>query len=627
MATELRRPEILWDSNSTKILVYILEAKGLRPTSKDGSANAVCKISVGSSSFKTKQVKKSINPVFEEFFLMEASENGVSLHIEISDFKQKQFLGQIVVSNVTGMEQEKVHCFTSHLCEKDNKKSTVRGEICFRILVSRTTEKRPTSSSHRQKNKFFYEHFQNEFRTGDLILFSGYGVLDSAVKLRENSPFSRAGMLVKLTNPYTEKIVYLLEVTRNVDGFLDAFREDNSSGVNLFRFEERIHQFHGTAIYWARLKDNMNARALTDVKRFILSHHKGTNLRNISTYLTASHREIITWLSETFKIGRSAAEVIDFFSCHFLLKALSTARLCDDVQLDDLTVSKLVYLPCYSKPVPLRLLDHVPTPPKLEELLQKKKEGSVSETAQNSGKKVGAQQGGDEIPSFYLFHKYVAELAQTQIAAFGGCEELLRSSNEESEWSSSQSFQLKGAKPKFQLGERRSSNLSTIVQTGTEGGPGVTVTGPSALGETMTSSPSGGPGGAGKHRLRVGACGSTGTLPSSSASSSSSTTPPSSAAPSSSTTFPSTSTSSPQLGNPASPRGLRPPSPSSFMMGQAFQLSNSKGAELVLPEGREKLMEIEPSFHDMELDELSMLEKSVLAEVDSMLSDLQLNFE
>ena len=37
---------------------------------KIGSANAVCKISVGSSSFKTKQVKKSINPVFEEFFLM-----------------------------------------------------------------------------------------------------------------------------------------------------------------------------------------------------------------------------------------------------------------------------------------------------------------------------------------------------------------------------------------------------------------------------------------------------------------------------------------------------------------------------------------------------------------------------
>ena len=72
---------------------------------------------------------------------------------------------------------------------------------------------------------YFPSPFPSSFSFNFLYRKSRYGVLDSAVKLRENSPFSRAGMLVKLTNPYTEKIeVYLLEVTRNVDGFLDAFR-------------------------------------------------------------------------------------------------------------------------------------------------------------------------------------------------------------------------------------------------------------------------------------------------------------------------------------------------------------------------------------------------------------------
>ena len=41
----------------------------------------------------------------------------------------------------------------------------------------------------------------------------------------ENAEYSRVGMLVKWTNPYTERIeVYLLELTRNVDRFMDAFR-------------------------------------------------------------------------------------------------------------------------------------------------------------------------------------------------------------------------------------------------------------------------------------------------------------------------------------------------------------------------------------------------------------------
>lgn len=56
------------------------------------------------------------------------------------------------------------------------------------------------------------------------------------MKLCTNSPVSHLGIIFKLPNKYTEKEeLYLLEITKNNDSFLDAFREVPHSGVCLFR--------------------------------------------------------------------------------------------------------------------------------------------------------------------------------------------------------------------------------------------------------------------------------------------------------------------------------------------------------------------------------------------------------
>jgi hypothetical protein len=62
-------------------------------------------------------------------------------------------------------------------------------------------------------------------------------------------------MVVKHPNKWTGKSkLFLLEITRNVGGFCDAFSEKIAPGINLFRFDERVHFVNAKTIYWVPLK-------------------------------------------------------------------------------------------------------------------------------------------------------------------------------------------------------------------------------------------------------------------------------------------------------------------------------------------------------------------------------------
>lgn len=45
-----------------------------------------------------------------------------------------------------------------------------------------------------------------------------------------------------------EPELYVLESTKNIDGFIDPFTEESDYGVNIFRLYERLHQFHGVSV-------------------------------------------------------------------------------------------------------------------------------------------------------------------------------------------------------------------------------------------------------------------------------------------------------------------------------------------------------------------------------------------
>jgi hypothetical protein len=89
------------------------------------------------------------------------------------------------------------------------------------------------------------------------LLYEGVGVLASITRLTSASPYSKVGVIFKIPNKWTSRDdLYVLELTRNVDNFLDAFLEIPHPGVCLFRLFERIHQFHGLRIWWASLKSD-----------------------------------------------------------------------------------------------------------------------------------------------------------------------------------------------------------------------------------------------------------------------------------------------------------------------------------------------------------------------------------
>jgi hypothetical protein len=99
----------------------------------------------------------------------------------------------------------------------------------------------------------------NRFDTGDLIVYNERGLMPSLTKLTSNSDYSRVGIVLKLANKWTqEQELYVAEVTRNIDKFQDAYRENASNGISLFRLFERLHGIYANAIWYAELKEKLS---------------------------------------------------------------------------------------------------------------------------------------------------------------------------------------------------------------------------------------------------------------------------------------------------------------------------------------------------------------------------------
>lgn len=64
--------------------------------------------------------------------------------------------------------------------------------------------------------KFCYKNFLSEMKSGDLIAYSGTGIISTTTKLKNDCEYSHLGLVVKLPNKWTqERELYVLEVGRN----------------------------------------------------------------------------------------------------------------------------------------------------------------------------------------------------------------------------------------------------------------------------------------------------------------------------------------------------------------------------------------------------------------------------
>lgn len=140
-------------------------------------------------------------------------------------------------------------------------------------------------------------------KTGDLILYSGTNMIHSMTKIENGSFFSSAGLVVELPNKWTSQLeLFVLEPSENRSGVFDPFAESTAPGLNLFKLEDRLYNFHGSAIWLVPLVKPLEEEHVDIIRRWALQAHcvqspVGSSTTNIKPFPApdAKNPEMISW--------------------------------------------------------------------------------------------------------------------------------------------------------------------------------------------------------------------------------------------------------------------------------------------------------------------------------------------
>lgn len=165
--------------------------------------------------------------------------------------------------------------------------------------------------------EFHYDGLKKKLKTGDLIVFHENGILGTFVNIATNTYFSRIGMVMKSRNKYTEKEkLYLVELTKNPQKFIDDFKDAPIEGLSIFRIWERIHGISGGAIWLVQLKDELDKDPKENMVDWIMSvHNNGFDINNFTPIQSLSKM-----------IGefgfKDTSNIYDLYSTSFFAQAL-----------------------------------------------------------------------------------------------------------------------------------------------------------------------------------------------------------------------------------------------------------------------------------------------------------------
>ncbi|XP_044436014.1 C2 and GRAM domain-containing protein At1g03370 isoform X1 [Triticum aestivum] len=138
-----------------KLLVRVLEARGLLPVHLNGSSDPFVKLQLGKRRAKTAVVKKSLTPAWDEEFSFLVGDVTEELSVSVLNedkYFTNDLLGKVKVPLSKVMEAEDFNLGTAwyQLQPKSKKsKKKERGEICLRISLS--TRSHVSEESHQQQ--------------------------------------------------------------------------------------------------------------------------------------------------------------------------------------------------------------------------------------------------------------------------------------------------------------------------------------------------------------------------------------------------------------------------------------------------------------------------------------------
>eukprot|EP01124_Arcella_intermedia_P026110 TRINITY_DN4832_c0_g1_i1.p1 TRINITY_DN4832_c0_g1~~TRINITY_DN4832_c0_g1_i1.p1 ORF type:complete len:459 (-),score=104.38 TRINITY_DN4832_c0_g1_i1:65-1369(-) len=336
----------LWNLSDERLIFYVVD--GSQFHTKYPAELKIYPTIEKKPVLKTKASKKMDNPVWEEYCYLDFIPESLtfeSLYGIVSYDKLKYLDEEHVVEEFLEFKPKK---------EKHAEKATGK----FRVRFYRSSH--PDLRYLRTANEtvhYYYSSWVSLIRTGDLVVYSGRGPVHEALKLYSGQPYSTVGMIVKLPNKYTHKeSIYVLECTSNQDLMLDAFHEDKYKGINIFKFKERLHQFHGPAAWLVRLEDESAKKLdMENLMKWVVKVHSYRIVEDAIGPNRTVLPENLTDFLRTWKISEKNMDtMLDVYSPLMIVNALEVAKVISPEVFSPeaklkVTVNDILKLGCFQQ--------------------------------------------------------------------------------------------------------------------------------------------------------------------------------------------------------------------------------------------------------------------------------------
>lgn len=238
----------------------------------------------------------------------------------------------------------------SNLKEHDAKKE---GRVHIRLCVS-VHKETPSPIPALENNVVVYNQLKQNMKTGDLILYNGVGSIDSATKLLSGSNYSRAGLILKIPDRYTRRIkLHVLEITRNIGKFVDAYTFLRTPGVKIFKLKERIHFVNCRSIWWVPLKEPLNPTA---GEQNMIEWVQGVSSKRLTLENLPAVPKSLEQLFGEYQVSihKNPYATEEIHSAHIIMNALRLGGKRLPIEVGYVSPAKLLDYDIYEMPVSIR---------------------------------------------------------------------------------------------------------------------------------------------------------------------------------------------------------------------------------------------------------------------------------
>jgi len=137
---------------------------------------------------------------------------------------------------------------------------------------------------------------------------------------------------------------------------VDAFNDRKVSGINIFRFFERIHQYHGNKIWWCPLKQAIEQQSGEKTVEWIRRVHQRIEPLVEDSKASVAEENVVKFMQHMFAFKDNCKmDVVELFSSEFLTRVLKLLlRIPIDTDPASVTPIDVVNFECFYDPVLIR---------------------------------------------------------------------------------------------------------------------------------------------------------------------------------------------------------------------------------------------------------------------------------